>query len=306
MNLPLIVDTSVRIWTHAEQHFVVEDNTSDQNQPPEEEGHEQVLENAQLPLPHFGKVSKGRENVWDDLELMATSELNAVDSSKPLLDDTVTAALSKIRDPHHRRVIAQVDKEKANRNLLERNKRNGSSKPGPTVRTRGEPLFCDFLVQNPLSVEIQVTELQLVAKMVEDTSERVCTNLDAIRIKTPLSSTVGDDPTWSFASTEALEFSVPEFCRSSESNENKCNSAKENPFFVVTKRKLELAAGGEIVVSAGLTPLVEGNLEIIGVRCKLFDKVWVYHPFDIPGKLLQNNRTNRANRGKHDDVVVSE
>ena len=291
MNLPLIEDSSVRIWTHAEQHFVLEDkHPTAEGVEIDELGNEQVHAES----PKFGNVARGREEVWNDLELLASSELNAVDSSKPQLDETVTAALSKIKDQHHRRVIAQIDKEKANRNLLERSKRNGSVKPSPTVRARGEPLFCDFQMENPLSVDIDITEVQLVAKLV-DSEGRVCTNQDAILIKTL--SSPDDHRTWSFASTEALEFSVADFCRISEANENKCKSAHSNPSFVVTKQQFKMPAGETLVVSAGLTPLVEGNLEILGVRCKLFDKVWVYHPFDIPGPLLQNSRTNRANRG---------
>ena len=289
MDLPQIVDKSVRIWTYAEQGFVEEEKVEGEGPKP--------------PLVEFGKACKGKDDVWDALELMTTSELNASDSSKAQSDETISAALSKIEDPYHRRVIAQIDKEKGNRNLIERNKRNGSIKPSPAVRARGEPIFCDFVLRNPLGVEIEVGQLQLVAKMV-DNQEHLCTNEGGIRIQT-LSSTAYDQ-TWTFASTDLLEFSVADFCRLSAPNERKCKSAEDQPFFVVTKRSLNLAPGGETVVSAGLTPLVEGNLEILGVRCKLFNKVWVYHSFDIQGPLLQNNRTNRANRGTKYSVVSIE
>jgi tetratricopeptide (TPR) repeat protein len=283
MNLPKILDSSVRIWTHAEQHFVVDDNKEDDKSA----------------LDRFGKVSRGKDGIWEDLELMTTAELNAVDSSRPELGETITSALSKITDRHHRRVIAQVDKEKANRNLIERSKRNGSVKPRPTVRAKGEPLFCDFVMRNPLGVEIFMTEVQLVAKMVNG-EERICTNQDAIEIN---KGGGGSPRNYTFASTDDMEFSVADFCRFSESNQKSCFSAEENPFFVVTKRDMQLPPLGEASISAGLCPLAQGNLEILGVRFKLFDKVWIYHPFDVPGPLLEDTRTNRANRGTNNMCV---
>eukprot|EP00980_Cylindrotheca_fusiformis_P016923 scaffold5156_cov143-Cylindrotheca_fusiformis.AAC.3 len=287
MDLPKILDSSVRIWTHAEQNFVVDD--------------EEEEEDAQSLLDRFGKVSRGKDSVWEELELMATAELNAVDSSRPQLDETVTSALSKIKDRNHRRVIAQVAKERANRNLAERSKRKGLVKPTPTVRAKDEPLFCDFVMQNPLGVEIFMTEIQLVAKMV-DGEGRVCTNQDAIAIRKGGSG--GRPRKYTFESTGDMEFSVGDFSRLAELNEKSCFSADDNPFFVVTKRDVQLAPLGEASVSAGLCPLVQGNLEILGVRCRLFDKVWIYHPFDIPGPLLEDTRSNRENRVRGEPMLL--
>ena len=296
MNLPQIVDKSVRIWTHAEQHFV-SDSDDDDNE--EENGSNEVEQSIS---PQFGKVSKGNNRVWEDLQMLANAEMHASHSNKPKLDESVTAALSKIKDPHHRVVIAQLDKEKSNRAMQERNRRNNSNyKPTATVRTRGEPLFCEFVVKNPLSVDIQVAELQLVAKMV-DKNNKVCTNQDAIKIRTIVDDS--KQTSWTFPSTDNMEFSVADFCRIAESGTKSCVSAKDNPFFVVTKLSLSLSAGEETIVSAGLTPLVTGELEILGVRCKLSDKVWVYHPFNILGPLLNNSRTNRANRGKYFATII--
>ena len=39
-----------------------------------------------------------------------------------------------------------------------------------------------------------------------------------------------------------------------------------------------------------------GELEIVGVRCKIFNEIWVYHKFKVLGSLLQNNIFNRSNR----------
>jgi hypothetical protein len=65
-----------------------------------------------------------------------------------------------------------------------------------------------------------------------------------------------------------------------------------------------LPPDGEAIVSLGLTPLVEGNLEILGVRSMLLDKIWVYHPFDIPGPLLRDTRTNIMNRVRGESMLL--
>jgi hypothetical protein len=79
-------------------------------------------------------------------------------------------------------------------------------------------------MKNPMAVEIHVTEVQLVARMV-DAKERSCTNQDAIRIKTIQDKNA--DRTWTFASTDHLEFSVAKFCRTAEANQKSCKSTKE-------------------------------------------------------------------------------
>ena len=221
----------------------------------------------------------------------------------PHLDDTVTAALAKISDPKHRKVIAEIDKEKQTRNLIERSKRSGARKPSPTVRARGEPLFCDFLMKNPLAVDVQVTQIQLVVRLV-DSNNRSCTNQFAIQMTDASKSNDGLQTEWTFASTDELKFTVPDFCRISEPDTRVCKPADTEPFFVVTKHEVELPAGGEILLSAGLTPLVEGELEVLGVRCKLLDKIWLYHPFTIPGPLLRDTRTNIMNRVRGESMLL--
>jgi hypothetical protein len=293
VDLPLIVDSTVRLWTHAEQHF--QDTNKGDNV--ESAGVEQSL------TEEFGKSAKGEDRVWNELELMAIAEINAVDSSKPHLDDTVTAALAKISDPKHRKVIAEIDKEKQTRNLIERSKRSGARKPSPTVRARGEPLFCDFLMKNPLAVDVQVTQIQLVVRLV-DSDNRLCTNQFAIQMTDASKTKDGLQTEWTFASTDQLEFTVPDFCRISEPDTRICKAADSDPFFVVTKHEVELPAGGEILLSAGLTPLVEGELEVLGVRWKLLDKIWVYHPFNILGPLLRDTRTSIMNRVRGESMLL--
>jgi hypothetical protein len=283
MNLPKILDSTVKVWTHAEQHFVGSLSDTEKNQKDERE--------------KFGAVSRGNDEVWKDLELMATSELYAFDpSSRPKthLDELSTEALSKIQDEDHRKVIAQVDKEKANRALRERgNKKN--ARQHITERAKEEPIFCDFTIQNPLGVDIFMTEIQLVAKLTDDKNHS-CTNQDAIQINST-SNFGSDTKRWNFASTKDTEFYAPDFGRFYYPDQKSCFPCDESPFFVVTKTDLQLAENGEATISVGLTPLVQGDLEIMGVRCKLVDKVWIYHPFSIQGPLLQDTRENIENRG---------
>ena len=73
VDLPLIVDSTVRLWTHAEQHF----QDTKKGEIIESAGVEQSL------TEEFGKSAKGEDRIWNDLELMAIAEINAVDSSKP-------------------------------------------------------------------------------------------------------------------------------------------------------------------------------------------------------------------------------
>jgi hypothetical protein len=97
---------------------------------------------------------------------------------------------------------------------------------------------------------------------------------------------------------------VADFLRSTQPGSKSSKPGHRNPFFVVTKQGVELTSGAQVVVSVGLTPLVQGDLEILGVRFKLQDQVWVYHHFDIPGPLLNDTRSNRANRVRGEPLLL--
>jgi len=43
---------------------------------------------------------------------------------------------------------------------------------------------------------------------------------------------------------------------------------------------------------------------MLGVRYKLSDQIWVYHPFHLPGPLLNDTRSNRANRVRGESLVL--
>jgi uncharacterized membrane protein YgcG len=256
----------------------------------------------------FGDAGPGSDEVWDELMLTTIAELRAVDSSKPQTNDEgVSKVLATIEDPEIRSVIAQIDKEKANRNKLDRAKRSGSMKESPPVRAQMEPLTVAFFISNPLGIPIDLAALQLVARMTDEKGERICTNEDAVKI-TPLRSS-NEKQKWTFHSS-SVEFEAADFCRLSPGGDvdplkQTWKTAEDSaPFFVVTKKDLTLDPESRRNVSASICPLVQGDLEILGVRCRLFDDVWVYHPFDVKGRLLQNTRSNRANRVRAESLLL--
>jgi len=181
-----------------------------------------------------------------------------------------------------------------------------------------EPLAVEFSIRNPLGIPIDLVDLQVVARMTKKTDKNQtlhCTSEDAIQI-TPLANR-NDQRKWVFHSS-TLEFSVPHFCRvstneqgrggtddESSSDRTKWKSALEvDPFFVVTKSSMTLPPETTLTISASVCPLEEGDIEILGIRCRLFDDIWVYHPFSLKGELLQNTRSNRANRVRAESLAL--
>jgi len=355
VDCPRIADSSLRVWTKSDdkresdgsndRFHLVENGDGDDNNTSSGSRSRSAVETGEAirdgdgksqKLPptstassaktgcRLGTPSRGDEKVWEELELMTVAEVNnAAAAAKDKThgnknnqsEETTTAALAKIEDPEHRRFIAEIDKEKQNRFLAERNKRK-HQKSQPVVRARGEPIFCDFRMKNPLGIQVKITELQLVARMVAavdtttntedyDINNKTCTNEFAIELNNETTETRADRQSeWTFACTDDLLFKVPQFSRISKPNVKGCTSARSNPFFVVTKQEVELPAEGETVVSTSIAPLIEGNLEILGVRCKLLDKVWLYHAFEIPGPLLKDTRTNVMNKVRGESMYL--
>jgi hypothetical protein len=272
IDLPSIDDSSVTVTVESEQEY--------------------------REYPSFGALGDGDPEVWEELKCHAEAELKAVDPTSRFEDGSPT--LAKIEDPLIRRVVAAIDKEKASMNLLAKAKRSGSYKESPAVRARMEPLSVQFVVRNPLSIPISVERLQLVARMTQAGSNRICTNEDAIAI----GEQQADHRSWTFSNAKVV-YESPEFCRISGSSSMSWKStANEGPFFVVSKFDMTLAPNTSIKVSLGICPLVLGDLEILGVRCKLFDDVWVFHPFNVKGPLLQNTSENRAKRVRAESMIL--
>lgn len=99
-------------------------------------------------IPSFGDVQRGSEEVWQELQLLVTAELKANDKSRKsqqgalsdqVASSTVVGALARIEDVMARKVIEEVDREKASRNIMERAKRSSNYKERPPVRAQMEP-----------------------------------------------------------------------------------------------------------------------------------------------------------------------
>ena len=272
----------------------------------------------------LGKSARGDFEVWDQLMLECIAELRAADATSN--DPPMTQLLAKIDDPSIRRVLAEMDRERAHRNLTERVKKSSSYKPTPPSRALMEPLAVECTLSNPLGIPIDLVDLQIVARMTAKSDKNmICTNEDAIQI-TPLASR-NELRKWTFHSS-TLEFSVPQFCRVAQETKSsggdgdsnnkedisplddallkrKWKSAYEvDPFFVVTKTALTLVAESSQTISASICPLVEGDLEILGIRCRLLDSVWMFHPFCVKGELLQNTRSNRVHRVRAESLLL--
>jgi len=281
VDLPMIHDTSVHILGDEASH------------------HRQEV------VPSFGTAHRGDESVWDTLMIEATSEINA-SNNVPREDEVESALLSNIDDPHIRLVISEMDKEQQRRSLRAKSKRSAKYKAKPPVRAEKEPFFVEFNATNLLGAPVDITDMQLVAKMVSFDGKRVCTNEDSVKI-TPLES-YDQKPEWKFDSASKT-FVAADFCRlSSEDGENEQEKWKsteeETPFFVVTKESLSWDPKSTQSVQLGICPLIQGKLELLGVRFRLFDNVWVFHQFRLKGALMQNTASNRANRVRAEPMLL--
>lgn len=244
----------------------------------------------------LGLLREGSKEIWEQLEVETLAEWDAFgeDGSSGGGGEVTKQALWSVQDPDVRTVLSEMDKERTNRSLMARAQRH-KTKPQPAVRARMEPLQVTFQATNPLNISIQLTQVQLVARMASRTKtgeNRICTCEEAINLPDPGSS---GKKTWTFAGSE---FESPGFARISTEG-GKWLHPQDEPFFCVTKTNVTLKPGEtNQTVALSLCPLVQGKLEVLGVRSKLVDGVWIYHPFRIQGPLLQNTQENRANRGE--------
>jgi hypothetical protein len=284
MTLPCIHDSTV---------IVIADETS---------------HSRQDTVHYFGNPQPGEDAIWEELTLMANAELKASQrQGSTVLDEVTTSALAKVDDPYLQKYLAQIDKERISLRALERSRKSSSFTESPPVRALMEPITVDFAMSNPLGIPVDLSDIQLIARMTDDNG-RVCTNEDAIKI-TPLVS-YNESPEWCFYGS-TTKFQIADFCRVSSTGgagvegKQSWKAAEETePSFVVTKTTMTLDPESRKSVAISICPLTQGKLEILGVRCRLFDDVWVSHSFDLKGDLLQDNRSNRANRVRAEPTVL--
>ena len=172
-------------------------------------------------------TAQGADSTWDRLDLHANAELEDVSIG-------MTKILRQVPDPLTRQFIGKIEK-------LSKQKTIESP-----VRAIREPMTIQIVISNPLAMEVELQNLQLVAKMQNDDS--FCTNEDAVKI-TPL-VTSDDVATFEFPSSDDV-FWLPDFCRMK--TKSKWKSAEEvTPCFVVTKTNVKLT-GNETVSYTHLT-----------------------------------------------------
>jgi len=239
----------------------------------------------------FHNKLKGLESVWNDMICSTEAELQVSTFAKSQLttEDWI------------QRVVLKIDEEKANMKFMERSQK--SRHESPSVRARMEPLAVTFAIENPLNIRVSISQIQLVAKLKCASTGRIFTNEGAINI--PVSEDTKSSKIWPLNSSNNI-FHDAEFSRISPQSMQDSNplqqpwlSAKDEsvqPFFVVTKLNMSIEPSKKATVTLGICPLVMGQLDILGVRFKIFDEVWVYHEFKILGPLLHDTAINRTNR----------
>mmetsp|Transcript_18906 Transcript_18906/g.28738 ORF Transcript_18906/g.28738 Transcript_18906/m.28738 type:complete len:1849 (-) Transcript_18906:41-5587(-) len=237
----------------------------------------------------FGEPSEGSREVWQDMMCCAQAELQVTVSGEALsVKDTIT------------RVIQEIEEEKKKLSVAARIRNISSASDTPPIRAKLEPISVSFSVSNPLGVMVPVSSMQLVAKLRCAKTKRIFTNVEAIEI-----SGTHTEPKktkkWKFSGSEKM-FEVAHFSRlsplSETGGESWLSGSAEgvDPYFLVNKGKMAMDAGSKNTISLEICPLVMGELEIIGVRCKIFNEIWVYHQFKVMGELLHNTAYNRAHR----------
>lgn len=259
--------------------------------------------NKPSPSVMFGTNSQGSELIWNDMMCSTEAELRVSSSS---------SSRSLSTEDWIQRVVSEIDAEKTNARLLERSRKSSNNGGSPSVRAQMESISVTFTVANPLGLSVPTSQIQLVARLKCASTGRVFTNEGAIHIP-PVRKSVNKTKQWSFGGSskthEIAEFSriSPQSMQVSDELQRPWLSAFEegvHPFFVVTKSGMVIEPGEEVNVSLGICPLVMGDLDIVGVRLKIFNEVWVYHKFKIVHPLLHNTALDRSNRMRGESYIL--
>lgn len=238
----------------------------------------------------FGKPSEGDELIWQDMTCTAEAELRVHSVSE------ATQASTNFVNA----VLDERDSERKRLQLQSRTKKSIVSNENLSSRAKLEPISVSFDISNPLSVMVPISSMQLVARLTCGTSHRIYTNVEAFMFKDQSSATKSSKK-WKFSGSDKV-FEHADFSRISpptDSDENlwQCGESDSvEPYFLVTKQKMAMEPRSKVSVSLELCPLVMGKLEIIGVRCKVFNEIWVYHKFRMSGPPFQNKSSSHAHR----------
>jgi len=270
MNLPKVIDSSIIV----ENSFL-----------------SSARKDLGTDLITFGKTADGLETVWQDLMCCTEAEIR--------VGSKYTTEQSPIDFTN--RVLEEIEVEEKMLQTKSRLKKLSNKAEPPPIRAKLEPIAVSFDVSNPLSVMVPISSMQLVARLTHSQTLRVYTNIESLDIASDVDEEDKKSKKWKFAGSEKL-FEVADFSRISpatDSNENIWSSGSANevdPHFLVSKGKMAMEPRSKTRISLELCPLAMGDLEIVGVRCKIFNEIWVYHNFNVKGPLLHNTAFNRMNR----------
>lgn len=261
---------------------------------PSTEGGEEIETNARFYNEDEDSSPKllGSHSLWIDMTNTMEAELRAsLDTAAIGTSLTADAILSSLRKLETDRAMER----KTTSTLLE--------KQTKSTRACGEPFLVTVVFANPLDVQLQLTEIQLVAELQVRADQSNLTGSNVTRDPTAKNgnssffSEKGSAKTWSYNCCPDIVFKVPAFyADSSNSNSSLEEEGGMSPSFCVEVKDVSMDASSVCTVSLAICPLTEGELNIVGLRCKIFDHIWMYHHFSIRGPLLQDTRQHRAYR----------
>jgi len=257
----------------------------------------------------MGSSGTGDESVWQDMMICAESELRASSISSSNDANGTSGEESNNSNPANSgnemidRIISEIDKEEREAEYRERQKRKGNAQT-VEVRSTSEPITVSFTLTNPLGVDIELTEMQLVASL-------SCPKTGELQSNEFSSPEKHDDSSnaklWKFHGSEKV-FERPVFMHQHSIDSDVSESSPVDnagmPYFVVTKKTVKMTQSSSTVASLEICPLSKGDFKIIGVRFKLLGEVWIYHRFDIPGPLLQDTQLNRSKRVRGESMLL--
>jgi len=254
--------------------------------------------------------NEGDESVWQDMINCTEAEMRSsarisISNEHSSHDDG--PAHSGDDQSIIESVITEIDKEERDAEYRERQKRKSNVR-APEVRSTFEPLCVTFSLNNPLGLDIELMDMQLVASLKCSKSGVLHTNEFSVSKKDD--NDKAKKKSWTFHGSDN-QFQSPEFmCQlPTTTNSDSVPSSfaideNSNPYFVVTKSSVKMGPNSDTVVSLKICPLVEGDLRILGVRFHLLGEVWINHRFDLPGPLLQDTQINRSKRVRGESILL--
>lgn len=228
-------------------------------------------DNVKSPMM-FGKNSDGSDEKWQDLTCHAEAELRIHQKHTNLSPKDFNRLVLDEVDEEKKKLQTQLRRMKKSKKPIER-----------STRAKLEPISVSFDLSNPLSILVPISSIQIIARLTCEKTHRVYTNVESIDI-------AGSDDhekkqkKWKFAGSDKF-FEIADFSRISPSTdtdtENWISGAADeiDPYFLVSKGRIAMEPRSTSTVSLELCPLVMGELEIIGIRCKIFNEIWVSQNF---------------------------